>query len=80
MTGKLSITETDLRTALLAAIRPHPECVSITGVTIARHRDDAEPSAWGVRWESVGGKVTPLVVGQIVRQLQGEYLVIPDEA
>lgn len=49
MTDKLSITETDLRTALLAAIRPHPDCAAITGVTTVRERDDAEPSAWGVR-------------------------------
>ena len=77
---KLSVTETQLRMALLAAIRLHPECAGISGVVIVPEGRFSGPSFWKCHWVRTGDRAVPAVADEIAREMQGQYLVRPDEA
>jgi hypothetical protein len=76
---KLSVTETQLRMALLAAIRLHPDCAGISGVVIVPERRSG-PSLWKCHWVRRGGVALSPAADEIAREMQGQYLVRPDEA
>jgi hypothetical protein len=79
VTDKLSVTETQLRMALLAAIRLHPECAGIAGVVIVPEGKFTGPCPWKFHWVRTGSRPAPPIADEVARELQGQYLVRPDE-
>jgi hypothetical protein len=79
MTEKQSLTETELRTALLTAVRQHPDCTGVMGVVIVPEIRHAA-SSWKFHWVRSGDRAAPPAADQIAYGLQGQYLVRPDEA